>query len=71
MRALSVTVGPPISEQAVLRLVGSALRQGPPREPEGLDYGAGFTMVLESNVTAAIRASTLPFSAAPVLMVMA
>ena len=40
------------------------------RLPRG-DYGAGFTMVLESNVTAAIRARTLPFSVAPVLMVMA
>ena len=34
-------------------------------------YGAGFTMVLESNVTAAIRASALPFSVAPVFSVMA
>jgi transposase len=34
-------------------------------------YGVGLTMVLESNVTAAIRANTLPFSVAPVLSVMA
>jgi hypothetical protein len=34
-------------------------------------YGAGLTMVLESNVTAAIRANTLPFNVAPVFSVMA
>ena len=37
--------------------------------PEGerrLLYGAGFTIVLLSRLTAAIRASALPFSVAPV-----
>ncbi len=46
----------------------------PPGIPEGWPlppYGAGFTSLLLSRATAPIRASALPFSAAPVLSVMA
>src|SRR4029077_1008443 len=35
-----------------------------------LPYGAGFVMVLVSNVTAAVRANALPSTVAPVVTVM-